>query len=176
MLGWTYTPSSHKSEHHEWPRAIPLGPKAQEIIRPWLRLNVSEYLFQPREAEAERHAAQRAARETPLYPFPVKHQAGKQVERPQRAPRDRYDSVSLRRAISWARLKANRARKAEKLPEIPDWFPYQLRHSLATKVERMFGLEASKACLGHASAQVTSKFYVERQDQAREAEVMGKIG
>lgn len=73
-------------------------------------------------------------------------------------------------------MKANRARKVENLPAIPDWFPYQLRHSLATKVERMLGLEASKACLGHASAAVTSKFYVERQDQAVAAEVMSKIG
>lgn len=137
---------------------------------------MAEYLFQPREAEAERRTVQREGRVTPLYPSHVKHLASKRVQRPRRAPRDRYDAGSLRRAVSWAIVKANRARKAEKLPEIPDWFPYQLRHSLATKVERMFGLEASKACLGHASAEVTSKFYVERQDQARAAEVMSKIG
>ena len=32
---------------------------AQEVLKPWLRTELAAYLFQPVEAEAERHAAQR---------------------------------------------------------------------------------------------------------------------
>ncbi len=51
---WIYTPESHKTEHHGRERRIYLGPKAQEILRPWLRPELTAYLFSPAEAEAER--------------------------------------------------------------------------------------------------------------------------
>jgi integrase len=53
---WTYRPSVHKMEHTGRTRAVQIGPRAQEILRPWLRANLEEFLFQPQEAEAERHA------------------------------------------------------------------------------------------------------------------------
>lgn len=65
---WTYTPGSHKTEHHDRDRAIPLGPRAREILKPWLRLNVTEYLFQPREATAERTTGRREALKTKVQP------------------------------------------------------------------------------------------------------------
>src|SRR5262249_12310483 len=46
---WVYRPRKHKNQHHEQDRVVYLGPKAIEVLRPWLRLNVSEYLFQPAE-------------------------------------------------------------------------------------------------------------------------------
>ena len=66
---WEYRPQEHKTEHHDGSkRIVHLGPKAQEILKPWLRTELRAYLFQPREAEAERHAAQRKARKTPVKP------------------------------------------------------------------------------------------------------------
>src|SRR5262249_19154814 len=53
---WVYTPGSHKSEHHGKSRAVFLGPKAQEVLRPWLRTELAAYLFQPREAAEQRRA------------------------------------------------------------------------------------------------------------------------
>jgi len=55
-----YTPAYHKTEHMDKQRAIPLGPRAQAIVREWL----TAYLFCPRTAEALRfstavHSAQR---------------------------------------------------------------------------------------------------------------------
>ena len=46
---WEYVPGTHKTEHHEGvrPRVIMIGPKGQEIIRPFLGLNMSGYLFSP---------------------------------------------------------------------------------------------------------------------------------
>jgi integrase len=42
---WVYRPESHKTEHHGHERQIFIGPKAQEILRPWLKLNTQAYLF-----------------------------------------------------------------------------------------------------------------------------------
>jgi integrase len=34
---WEYAPHAHKTEHHGRERRVFLGPKAQEVLRPWLR-------------------------------------------------------------------------------------------------------------------------------------------
>ena len=47
-------------------------------------------------------------------------------------------------------------------PEIPRWFPLQLRHSRATELRRLYGLEGSQVALGHKRADVT-EVYAERQ-------------
>jgi integrase len=46
---WHYRPHQHKTKYRGHDRVIRLGPKAQEIIRPWLRTDVTEYLFKPHE-------------------------------------------------------------------------------------------------------------------------------
>jgi integrase len=40
---WVYTPGSHKTEHHDKPRTVYLGPRAQEVLRPWLRTDLGGY-------------------------------------------------------------------------------------------------------------------------------------
>ena len=65
------TANMHKTAHHESAdgsatvKLLPIGPKAQAILRPWLRDDPDEYLFQPGEARAACYAAQRAARQMP---------------------------------------------------------------------------------------------------------------
>ena len=51
---WTYVPEHHKTEHHGRQRVIVLGPRAQDILRPFLRPG---YCFSPREADRERRDA-----------------------------------------------------------------------------------------------------------------------
>lgn len=63
---WTYTPGSHKTEHHERTRTVFIGPRAQRALRPFLRRDLSAFLFSPSESEAERRAAQRSRRKTPM--------------------------------------------------------------------------------------------------------------
>jgi hypothetical protein len=49
---WTYTPRKHKTQHHDIERYIPLGPKAQQIVAPFLvRRKLTAALFSPAEAE-----------------------------------------------------------------------------------------------------------------------------
>jgi integrase len=56
---WIYTPAEHKTEHHGHRRTIPLGPKCREIIRPFLKSDLSAYLFSPKDAESDRNAGRR---------------------------------------------------------------------------------------------------------------------
>src|SRR5262249_32249045 len=99
---WIYTPGSHKTEHHDRPRRIHLGPAAREILEPWLRLNVAEDLFQPREALAEHRAQRRRNRKTKVQPS----QQDRRVERPKRVPGERYTTTSYGHAIADACARA----------------------------------------------------------------------
>lgn len=57
---WEYRPGGHKTEHHDKKRVIFIGPKAQDILRPYLLREAGAYCFSPADAEknrlAERHA------------------------------------------------------------------------------------------------------------------------
>jgi len=63
---WECRPCKHKTEHHGHERVVYLGAREQEILKPYLKLELDAYLFSPIEAEAERLAARAAARKTPL--------------------------------------------------------------------------------------------------------------
>src|SRR5688572_410222 len=63
---WVYVPASHKTEHHGHERHVYLGPKAQEVVKPFLQPNLQAFLFSPADAEARRLAVRHSARKTPL--------------------------------------------------------------------------------------------------------------
>src|SRR5262249_48330031 len=54
---WVYTPERHKTQHHGKARRVYLGPRAQAVVKPWLKADLTAYLFSPREAVQEFHAA-----------------------------------------------------------------------------------------------------------------------
>jgi integrase len=173
---WIYTPESHKTEHHGRKRRIYLGPAAQENLRPWLRPELTAYLFQPREAEAERRAEQRRNRVSRVQPS----QQYRRKRRPRKAPGQRYNAGTYRQAIEYGIAKANAEAKREaeakgvEPKEIPAWHPNQLRHNAATRLRREFGLDVARAVLGHASPVVT-EVYAEL-DGAKAAEAMERVG
>ena len=47
---WEYRPSVHKTQHHDRERIVFIGPKAQEVVKPWLTTNLTAYLFSPRDS------------------------------------------------------------------------------------------------------------------------------
>ncbi len=158
---WIYRPNRHKTADMGREREIPLGPRAQEVLRPWLRADPDAPLFRPVEFLEARNAERRKNRKTKHTPF---SRARKRKAKPKRSPRLWYDKDAYGRAIRRACLKAG----------IPIWSPNRLRHSLATKVRKSHGLEASQVILGHAKADVT-QVYAER-NRALAAEVMREIG
>jgi integrase len=158
---WIYAPQSHKTQHLGHRRAIYIGPKAQLILKPFLKSELAAYLFSPKEAEVFRNAERRKQRRTPLTPSQRKR---KPKAKRRRAPGLVYDIASYRRAIARA---CNQA-------EVPHWHPHQLRHNAATRLRKEFGLERARAVLGHRSPVVT-EIYAEL-DGTLAASVMEKIG
>ena len=65
---WVNTPDLHKTEHHGRERLIYLGPRAQEVLRPWLRTEFEAYMFSPIEAQEERWTDRRHNRRSPMTP------------------------------------------------------------------------------------------------------------
>lgn len=157
---WTYRPESHKTEHHGRERLVFLGPKAQEVLQPFLFRDPETYLFSPREAIAEFRALQRQRRKTKVQPS----QQNRRKRKPKKLPRERYWVDSYDQAIASACLKAG----------VPHWSPNQLRHAQGTEVRKLYGLEGAQVTLGHASAQVT-QVYAER-DQALAMKIAAEIG
>jgi integrase len=166
---WIYEPSAHKNEWRELSRSIPLGPKAQAVIKPFLGLSTEKYLFSPRDAEAwrnDRRAEHRnPERKTKIYPSELRARERRKANAKRRASkrptRERYDVDSYRRAITYAIGKLNQKRKEENRELAPKWCPLQLRHSRATEIRKMFGIEAAQVSLGHVRADVT-EVYAER--------------
>jgi len=158
---WVYRPHRHKGEHHGRERLVFIGPLAQEVLGPWLDREPGVYCFRPSDAVAARNAKSRANRVTPLRAWEA---ARTPKPNPKRAPGLRYTKDSYRVAIQ---------RVCRDLG-IPPWSPNQLRHSRATDLRRVFGIEAAQAVLGHSEIGVT-QVYAER-DMARAREVMREVG
>lgn len=168
---WVYTPAFHKTEYRGHARKVLLGPKAQEVLRPWLDRSPDEFLFSPAEAESDRRRSQNAARVTPLS---CGNRPGtNRMKTPRKKPGVRYDTGSYGKAIAYALKRYNKGRKERGEPEI-HWHPHQLRHAAATRLRKEFGLDVARVVLGHKHASIT-EVYAE-VDTRRAAEVMGQVG
>jgi integrase len=158
---WTYRPARHKNRNRGIDRVIFLGPRAQAVVKPFLKTDLQAYLFSPADAVAERDARRAAARKTKRTPSELRR---KRKAKPKRRPRARYDRNSYRQAIGRACAKAG----------VPEWNPLQLRHTAATLIRSRYGVEAAKVILGHTKVE-TSQIYAER-DLGRAEEIMREIG
>ncbi|MBN1125484.1 MAG: tyrosine-type recombinase/integrase [Sedimentisphaerales bacterium] len=155
---WIYRPSEHKGRHLEdYERVVPLGPQAQEVLRPFLLRPAKEYCFKPEESQGQRG-----------HNFHKRHEP-------------HFNKDSYRRAIQYAVNAANRdiRKKAkeqgvEKPVLVPHWTPHQLRHAAATRIRKEYDLETAKAVLGQKRIQ-TTEIYAE-QDLSRAVEVARKRG
>jgi integrase len=171
---WLYRPSRHKTDHRGHERLVFLGPKAQDVLKPFLRVDHPEcFLFSPSDAESERRRKLHEKRVTP--PSWGNRPGTNRKRKPKKRPRERYDTRSYARAITYA------CRAAYPLPDGLDeaqakawrrshhWHPHQLRHNAATRIRKDFGLDVAQVVLGHKTLAVT-QVYAERDvDSARRA-------
>ncbi len=136
---WIYRPFSHKSEHLGKKRLVALGPRAQEILTPWLKHEGDPFLF-PTAAE---------------HRWLFENSLG-----------NRWTPNTYRQAVR---------RGCEIMLQISEyWTPLQLRHTAATKLAKLIGPDAARACLGHANLNTTG-IYIERDEQAA-VDAMGLLG
>ena len=193
---WTYVPADHKTAHLDHDRVIHIGPKGQSVLLPFLLRDSKSYCFSPQES-AEWHRRERFAKR--VTPANQGNTIGTNRKRsPKRAPLDRYEVASYRRAIhracddafpapeplaqrpnesfrKWrSRLTKEQARELAEWQSSKRWSPYQLRHAAATQIRKEFGIDAVKATLGHSSVNM-SGHYAELDRQAA-VEVARKIG
>jgi integrase len=200
---WIYRPMKHKTEHHGHKRKVRIGPKAQEILAPLLKLDLQAFIFSPVAAEAERRAEQHEKRKTPM------NQGNKpgsnRTRRPKRAPGDRYDVASYRRAIARAceqaftmpaeyheprgkaleaelklpkaeraKLREERREKRAAWRQLHVWHPHQLRHNAATLWREQYGPEAALTLLGDTTTRMID-VYAEKNQKIADT-VMAAIG
>ncbi|MBC8105898.1 MAG: tyrosine-type recombinase/integrase [Anaerolineae bacterium] len=172
---WLYTPHEHKLEHKGKLLIIPLGPQAQAIIEPFIDRPPTAYLFSPAEAEAERRELLRTKRKTPLYAAHVRRYDRQRTDEPERSAGERYSEESYRRAIHRACERAQReARKLDPEAVVPVWNPNQLRHSAATRLNKLFGLEDVSVLLGHSDVK-TTRIYAQ-PDVSKAVDIARKVG
>jgi integrase len=94
---WLYRPETHKTEHHDRDRVIPMGLKGQDILRQYLLREKEAHCFRPVDSEKNRHEARHANRSTPLL---YGNRPGTNRKRkPRRVAGERYTTDSYRRAI-----------------------------------------------------------------------------
>lgn len=157
---WIYRPRDHKND---WrgelgqPRVILIGPRAREILD---RHRDTEYPFSPVAATFERMVELRKRRTSPFYP--CRDESYSRADpHATRKPRDHWDTCSYSATIHAACLRA----------KIDPWSANRLRHVFATEVRRKFGLEATRAVLGHSmGARITDRYSFE----AAEDEIVAK--
>ncbi|NOT01038.1 MAG: site-specific integrase [Phycisphaerales bacterium] len=160
---WTYAMADHKTAYHGHVRVIHIGPRAQDVLRPFLmRAEPTAFVFAPAESERERREAVHAARTTPMS---CGNKPGSiRVRNPKREAGDKWTAQTYGRAIAYACERAG----------VPHWSPNQLRHTFASEIRKLHGLEAAQVLLGHARADVT-QIYAER-DHAKAREVAALVG
>lgn len=173
---WIYRPRRHKNKWRGHTREVLLGPRAQKILKLFLKRNTTAYLFSPTEANAQRSAAKRAARKSKVPPS----QRDRRKANPQKQPGDRYETRGYCRTVKYAIKAANTARLMAHKPGrddveiIPHWHPNQLRHTTSTTVRAVLGLDAARALLGQRSLAIADTYA--ELDQALAIEAAKKLG
>ena len=156
---WMYQPSSHKTQHFDRGKVIMIGPRAQAILEPWLDRDPESYCSVPAEVVASHYRRNRSRKKDDES---LDRKEAKSFKRPLGK---RYTRHSYRIAIQRACRRAG----------IPVWSPQQLRHSRATAIRQIYGLEAAKSVLGHTDTKIT-EIYADSGDIELATQVMKEIG
>jgi site-specific recombinase XerC len=182
-----YRPRYHKSAWRGKKRVIILGPRAQEVIRPFLEgRDPAAHIFDPREAVAGHHAARgerRKSRRTPS-------EAAKRTAKPGQGHADHYDRRTYRQAVVRACDRAFLHPTLSKIPvkkltteqrqELAEWrkqhrwSPLRIRHTAGTTARSRYGLEGAQLHLGHEKAD-TTQIYAAR-DLHKAHQLAAEIG
>ncbi len=159
---WTIKLEKHKNAWRGHDRVIVIGPKAKNLLTPYLQREKDAYCFSPAEAMEQRLADREAARTTSI--SCGNRRGSNRKANPKKKPGEFYTVIGYTKAIHTAARKAG----------IPIWGANRLRHAAATAIREQENLEAASAILGHRTISMTEN-YAERSLQ-RAIEVAKKHG
>lgn len=139
---WAAVLNEHKTAGKGFERVIFFGPKAQEILRPFV--GTEGYLFKPREGRAFQLAEQ-SRKQTTTGKGSKKPKKG---ELAKRKPGELYSSGVLMKAVKKGCVKA----------KIPQYTPYQIRHTASAAIMDSHGKEAASVYMGHKPSGITANY------------------
>ncbi len=176
---WEINLTEHKTAYRGKHRVIYCGPHAQAILSKYLLRDGNSHCFSPRESEKQRRQNVHEQRTTPLS---CGNRPGTNVVSGKRKnePGECYKTSSYGHSIKHACKKAFpvpdgvNADQSKEWIRSHSWAPNQIRHSVATKIRKEYGLEATARILGHSQIGVT-QVYAEA-DKSRALEVARKFG
>ena len=150
---WRTQTKKHKTARYGISRFAAFGPAETAILRRRCAgKGADEYVFSPRDAMLERWEAKRAAQKSPM--TPSQEQRGEEADAGKLLRfGECYISTSYYRAVKYAQEKARKAGV-----EIPEWFPYQLRHAAVTETSLAHGRETASLQAGHLSMKTTEVY------------------
>lgn len=143
---WVYRPRKHKNAWRGHDRLVPLGPRCQQILTPWLE-----------------------GKSRDAWVFPC-HRGAKRTDHPwswrKRIHGLRAYSVesyaqAFGRAADWAGVWGAR--------------PYMLRHAAKARITAEYGLDHARALLGQASVDATAR-YASQRDLDTASEIARRCG
>ncbi len=147
---WRYVVPLHKSSWRGRKRTVWIGPAGQAAILPFLRLDLAAPIFDAGQSAFEWCEGRRAARKSKRWPSHARAQEAKRA-------RANLDAFAPR---PFTVAAVNRAvRRACERAGIGAWSPGQLRHSCATRLRELAGIEAAAATLGHSNHELTLNVY-----------------
>jgi integrase len=194
---WCYRPPHHKTSHHGHERIVFLGKRAQAIIQPFLKPDLTAFVFSPADAERERREQQHARRKTPLSCGNVP--GSNRSPTPRKQPGERYTVESYGRAIKNAcerafpmpvdlveptgaaaiakdtpTAKASRAKARREWRARYGWHPHRLRHNFGTWARKEYSLEVAQLLLGQSTIKA-AEIYAEKNVAAAQR-IMAAVG
>ena len=152
---WRYIPFTHKTENRNCLLQKPINKEAQEILEQDYiavkRAAPESFLFSPADTMRIRNEKLRKNRKTLNKRGEVQpSHKNRKKKNPKRAPGLQYTVCSYRNAIRSVCIRVG----------LPVFTPHQVRHSSATVVRRVHGLDGAQALLGHSDAK-TTEIYAE---------------
>jgi integrase len=164
---WVYRPVHHKTRHHGRIREVRIGPRAQKVLRPFLKRRVDIPCFSPKEAVEQRRRDAEAKRKTPK--GHGNERGTNRKPSPKRTPGNAYTSGTYRNALTSAIDGATADGK-----KVPHFTPHRIRHTTATVLRREYGLDGPRVVLGHRHLAMADE-YAEIDAKLAE-EAMAKFG
>lgn len=162
---WIYRPKQHKGVWKGRERIVRIGPRAQKVLRPLLKLDPEAAILSPRDAIAEQKAVKAATRKTRVQPS-QRLRAQRAAANPKLEVDEFYDANTYRRAVH---------RACDQAAGVPRWSPHRLRHACATRLFEAGDYEAARAVLGHSRLDMT-RHYAKLADSRLATEAMQQHG